>query len=86
LPSNCKAEIDLSSWQRPAIFNWLQENGNIEDMEMLRTFNCGVGMVLVVSEEQADEVINSFKLQQITSWKIGHIVSAETDTPFVEYV
>lgn len=86
LPSNCKAEIDLSSWERPAIFNWLQENGNIEDMEMLRTFNCGVGMVLVVSEEQADEVINSFKLQQITSWKIGHIVSAETDTPFVEYV
>lgn len=86
LPGNCKAEIDLSSWERPEIFNWLQENGNIEDMEMLRTFNCGIGMVLVVSEEQADEVINSFKLQQITSWKIGRIASAETETPFVEYV
>lgn len=43
-------------------------------------------MVLVVSEEQADEVINSFKLQQITSWKIGRIASAETETPYVEYV
>jgi len=42
-------------------------------------------MVLVVSEEQADEIVNSFKLQNIDSWKIGHISAEETDTPFVEY-
>ena len=86
LPNNCKADIDLSSWERPEIFNWLQQNGNIEDMEMLRTFNCGIGMVLVVPEEQASEIINSFKLQDIQSWKIGQIGSTDADEPFVEYV
>jgi len=85
LPDNCKAEIDLNSWSRPEIFNWLQQEGNIEEKEMLKTFNCGIGMVLVVSEEQADEITNSFKLQQIQSWKIGHISAADTDEPFVEY-
>ena len=53
---------------------------------MLKTFNCGIGMVLVVSEEQADEIINSFKLQDIQSWKIGQISAADTDEPFVEYI
>ncbi len=86
LPSHCKAEIDLSSWERPAIFNWLQEQGNIENMEMLRTFNCGIGMVIVVAEDQADEMINSFKLQQIQSWKIGQISATDADESFVEYV
>ena len=86
LPSHCKAEIDLSSWERPAIFNWLQEQGNIEGMEMLRTFNCGIGMVIVVAEDQADEVINSFKLQQIRSWKIGQISATDAEESFVEYV
>lgn len=86
LPGNCKAEIDLASWERPEIFNWLQREGNIEDKEMLKTFNCGIGMVLVVAEDQADEMINSFKLQQIKSWKIGQITSADTDESFVEYI
>jgi phosphoribosylformylglycinamidine cyclo-ligase len=86
LPNNCKAEIDLTSWERPAIFNWLQEQGNIESMEMLRTFNCGIGMVIVVAEEQVDEIINSFKLQQIQSWKIGQISSTDADEPYVEYI
>jgi len=86
LPNHCKAEIDLTSWERPEIFNWLQREGNIEAQEMLKTFNCGIGMVMVVPEEQADEIINSFKLQDIQSWKIGQISATETDTPFVEYV
>ncbi|WP_170310674.1 phosphoribosylformylglycinamidine cyclo-ligase [Leucothrix arctica] len=86
LPSNCKAVIDLTSWDRPEIFNWLQKEGNIEDMEMLKTFNCGIGMVLVVAEDQADEVINSFKLQDIKSFKLGQISAAETEEAYVEYV
>lgn len=86
LPNSCKAEIDLTSWERPAIFDWLQQNGNIEDMEMLRTFNCGIGMVIVVAEEQADDMINSFKLQNIRGWKIGQISHTDADESFVEYV
>ena len=86
LPDHCKAEIDLSAWQRPEIFNWLQREGNIADAEMLKTFNCGIGMVMVVCESQADEIINSFKLQNMQSWKIGAISAADGDAPFVEYV
>ncbi len=86
LPNHCQANIDLTSWERPVIFDWLQQNGNIEEMEMLRTFNCGIGMVVVVAEEQADDMINSFRLQNIQSWKIGQITHSESEEPHVEYV
>lgn len=86
MPNNCKATIDLNSWERPEIFNWLQREGNIEAQEMLKTFNCGIGMVLVVSEDQVDELINSFKLQDIQGWKIGQISSASAEEPYVEYI
>ncbi len=48
LPDNLDARIELSTWTRPPIFNWLQEQGRIEESELLRTFNCGVGMVIAV--------------------------------------
>jgi phosphoribosylformylglycinamidine cyclo-ligase len=49
LPENLAAKLDNNSWQMPEIFQFLQDNGNIELTEMYRVFNCGVGMVLVVS-------------------------------------
>ena len=57
LPEGMQAVISKSSWTRPAVFDWLQSNGNIEDDELLRTFNCGIGMVVVVSKENQAEVI-----------------------------
>ena len=51
LPENTQARIDCSSWQWPAVFQWLQQTGNVDSEEMYRTFNCGLGMVLVVNEE-----------------------------------
>lgn len=57
LPENCRAVIDTQAWQRPEIFNWLQQQGNIEDAELYRTFNCGVGMTIVVPAEQADATV-----------------------------
>jgi len=57
LPKGMQAVIQKSSWTRPAVFNWLQSNGNIEDAELLRTFNCGIGMVVVVSKENEADVI-----------------------------
>ncbi len=53
LPEGCHAVIDTDSWQRPAIFDWLQAKGNVADAEMFRTFNCGIGMVICVPAEQA---------------------------------
>lgn len=55
LPENCSIRIDATAWQKPAVFDWIQSNGNITDKEMFRTFNCGMGLVLVVpvSAQQA---------------------------------
>ena len=77
LPAGCRAEIDSSSWQRPAIFDWLQEHGNVADAEMYRTFNCGIGMVIVVSAE--DEAATRAHLQEAgeTAMTIGRITAGE---------
>ncbi len=50
------AEIDLGAWERPSVFNWLQREGNIDDREMLRTFNCGIGFVIACRPENVDHV------------------------------
>ncbi|MBT8147100.1 MAG: phosphoribosylformylglycinamidine cyclo-ligase, partial [Gammaproteobacteria bacterium] len=63
LPDGTQAEINLSSWQVPTVFKWLQEKGNIADREMYRTFNCGLGMIVCVDEQdsqQALDILQSF--------------------------
>jgi phosphoribosylformylglycinamidine cyclo-ligase len=57
LPDDCGAHINLSSFASPAVFGWLAAQGGIAEKEMLRTFNCGIGMIVVVSEAQADDVM-----------------------------
>ncbi len=57
LPEGCRAMIDSNNWQRPAIFDWLQQQGNIADSEMYRTFNCGIGMAVVVPADQAEKAM-----------------------------
>jgi phosphoribosylformylglycinamidine cyclo-ligase len=54
LPDGVHAVIDAGSWQRPAVFRWLQQQGRIPEAELLRTFNCGVGMVVCVAAEDAE--------------------------------
>ncbi|MEJ2694063.1 MAG: phosphoribosylformylglycinamidine cyclo-ligase [Candidatus Thiodiazotropha sp.] len=53
LPAGCKAIVDSDSWQLPAVFQWLQQQGGVANSELLRTFNCGVGMVVCVAEAEA---------------------------------
>lgn len=57
LPDNVVANINLDSWQAPPVFAWLQEHGKIEQAEMLRTFNCGIGFSLVVAAENTDAIL-----------------------------
>jgi phosphoribosylaminoimidazole synthetase len=57
LPDNTQAVIDESSWQWPAVFNWLQTAGNVSSHEMYRTFNCGVGMVIALPASEADKAV-----------------------------
>jgi phosphoribosylformylglycinamidine cyclo-ligase len=84
LPDNVKAVIDASSWQRPAVFDWLQEQGNVEDIEMYRTFNNGIGMVVVVAAEQAEQALSLLKEAGEDACLIGQIEAKAADDEIVE--
>ncbi len=79
LPENCSAEIDQNSWEIPAVFEWLQQAGNIEQLEMYRTFNCGIGMVLVVEDSITEDCISLLNQLCETSWKRVRIIENTTD-------
>ena len=74
LPPRCAANIDRSSWSMPAVFDWLQSAGNVKTDEMFRTFNCGVGMVLVVENKHSDECLQLLGELGEQAWEIGEIV------------
>ena len=80
LPKNTKAVIDEASWKWPSVFNWLQEKGNIDTYEMYRTFNCGVGMVIALPQEQVETALAILKQASENAWLIGHIEHAEDNT------
>ncbi len=84
LPENAKAVVDLNSWQRPEVFNWLQRGGNVDEYEMYRTLNCGVGMIIVVDQEQAQAAIDLLNAEGEKAWQIGHIAEASSDEEQVE--
>jgi len=77
------AEIDTSSWQVPAIFEWLQQEGNIETAEMRRTFNCGIGMTVIVAADDADEAIASLNASGESAWRLGTITEGTGEVRFV---
>ncbi len=83
LPEGTKAIVDAKSWQRPVLFDWLQQNGNVEEPEMLRTFNCGVGMVVCIAEADADQTIALLNSHGEKAWRLGHI-EASSEAAHVE--
>ncbi|MBL8259908.1 MAG: phosphoribosylformylglycinamidine cyclo-ligase, partial [Candidatus Competibacteraceae bacterium] len=84
LPAGTRALIDPASWRRPAVFQWLQQRGNVADSEMWRTFNCGVGLVVCVAPEAVATALDSLRGAGETVWKLGEIVSGEGE-PAVEF-
>ncbi|MCB2426721.1 phosphoribosylformylglycinamidine cyclo-ligase [Methylophaga pinxianii] len=79
LPANVTAVIDSQSWQRPAVFDWLQQQGNVVDREMYRTFNNGIGMVVCVDEQDADATVQILTALGETAMRIGHIEASQSD-------
>lgn len=77
LPKNCNAQIDTNSWQWPAIFQWLQTQGNVDTTEMYRTFNCGVGMVLCVAPEHVSRALYLLNAGGHETWEIGRIATGD---------
>lgn len=75
LPPDCAAEIDLGAFPRPAVFAWLAEVGRIAEGELLKTFNCGIGMVAVVAEAEADALADTFQREGEQVFTLGRIVA-----------
>ena len=73
LPENTVAQVDAKSWQMPKLFRWLQEKGGVAENEMYRTFNCGIGMVVIVAPEHAEQAVALLKAEGETVYTIGAI-------------
>ena len=85
LPEGVAAEIDLGSFTLPPEFRWLQAQAALDGKEMLRTFNCGIGMVVVVASADADAVAASLRKSGEASWRLGRLVRSE-DSEAVRYL
>ena len=79
LPQNCTAHVDAKSWEMPKLFQWLQKEGNIAAAEMYRTFNCGIGMIVVVAPEAADALAAFLRDQGETVYCLGEIRERQGD-------
>ncbi len=79
------AKVNLSSWLRPSIFNWLQELGNIDEEEMLKTLNCGIGMILVINHRDVKKISKFLEKKNEDFYIIGEIVESQTDSPKIVY-
>ncbi|MBK8537642.1 MAG: phosphoribosylformylglycinamidine cyclo-ligase [Candidatus Competibacteraceae bacterium] len=84
LPVDTKAVIHTAGWQRPAVFQWLQQQGGVAETEMWRTFNCGVGLVVCVAAEAAEQAMSMLRDAGETVWPLGHIAAGEGE-PLVEF-
>lgn len=84
LPDTCKAVIDTRAWQMPGVFSWLQNTGNVASREMYRTFNCGVGMVVVVPASEHERALQLLREAGETATVIGAIAPREGDEEQVE--
>ena len=76
LPENVKAVVEKSSWQRPKLFDWLQREGNVAREEMWRTFNCGIGYVLMVAPGDAAAIGTDLDRLGLAHWQIGQVTAA----------
>ncbi|WP_119344592.1 phosphoribosylformylglycinamidine cyclo-ligase [Facilibium subflavum] len=85
LPQSKQAVINLASWQFPEIFQWLQRQGNIPQDEMLKTFNCGAGMILAVNPAQKQSILNALENLGENAWEIGFIDNREHGQPAIRY-
>jgi phosphoribosylformylglycinamidine cyclo-ligase len=77
LPEGLGAEIDLASWPLPPVFGWIMAEGGVAGAEMLRSFNCGIGMVAVVAADRAEALAALFAAEGETVHRIGRVTAGE---------
>jgi phosphoribosylformylglycinamidine cyclo-ligase len=81
VPDRLAVEIDAARWPLPPVFGWLMRQGNVAAEEMARTFNCGIGMVVVASPEHADAAQSALTAAGETVHRIGRITERRAGTP-----
>ncbi len=81
LPENVVAKLDGKAWDTPKLFDWLRAMGNVEQQEMYRTFNCGIGMAVIVAKGDADAAMRQLKAAGETVWAIGEIRARQGNEP-----
>lgn len=86
LPKTCQAQLKVGSWKMPPVMTYLQKVGGIDDAEMRRVFNCGVGLILVVPETIASEACERIRSLGESAWVIGEIVKRPQGGDGVSYV
>jgi len=83
LPKNLHAEIYINSWKQPPIFDWLQTSGRIDTAEMRRTFNCGVGVALVIPQSEVADALTTLEACGESAWVIGSVAADEGPIVYV---
>jgi phosphoribosylformylglycinamidine cyclo-ligase len=73
LPNTVASTVDLTSWKVPPVFGWLARTGRLDDAEMLRTFNCGIGMIVVAEKARVGEVVAALKAAGENPFTIGTV-------------
>ena len=79
LPKHLKCRLSAKKWEFPALFRWLMAEGKISWKEMARTFNCGLGMVLVVKKESVDDVLGIMEQAGERAWVVGQLENRESN-------
>lgn len=77
LPKNTQANIDFDKWEKPYIFEWLKKEGNLNWEEILQIFNCGIGYIVILPDDEADKAIDIIKSYNFNAYNIGTIVSLD---------
>jgi phosphoribosylformylglycinamidine cyclo-ligase len=86
IPKGCKAIVHKGSWDIPPIFPFLKEKGNIPEEEMLRTFNNGIGMILIVKAKEGGDILGRLNTMGERAFIIGEIGKAEKEQEAIEFV
>jgi phosphoribosylformylglycinamidine cyclo-ligase len=86
IPKGCKVIIHKGTWQIPPIFTLIREKGNISEDEMFRTFNTGIGMILIVKAKEAEDILGRLPSLNEKGFMIGEIEKANIDEESIEFV
>lgn len=81
LPENIQAVLHRDSWEMPELFRWLQMKGGVAYAEMIRVFNCGIGMVVIVAADQAEATAQLLKAEGLSAWTVGEVVERPEGAP-----